>query len=282
MNKPTMKLCDVSVRPKRAETIEEARTLVAQDGAAVVSGLRTVQEVAGYGVAFLAGDGVLVRPQFSTASDDRNYRPSVPREIPDERGRVVSTNRMNENLLVHNDGKTFGDMSPDYILLWAEVVCPFGGDSVLIDGGRLLELLCGHREYRDLVDLCWNIPIDVSEAYHQLPEPSPIARQTQSGRHQVRCHLNLRALEGPEELKQQHLIDQWIGVVRQADAEAETFRVEVEEMLVIDNYRLLHGRRAYVTPGRRMTSVWAWSNQAFAVPSSEPDFDRPEALLIRY
>jgi hypothetical protein len=276
-----MEFADASVQPRRADTIEEARTLVAEDGVALVSGLRTIDEVTAYGVAFLAPDGVLVKPQFSTTKDDRNYRKTVPRGMPDSRGRIVSSSSMDEDLPVHNDGKTFGDLSPDYILLWSEVVCPVAGESVVVDGVKLLELLATEPEYRGLVDLCWNVPIDVSEAHHQLPEPSLVARPTPRGGHQVRCHHNLRAVEGPDEARHQALIDQWIGVVRQADAEARTFRLEAEEIVVIDNYRLLHGRRAYVTPERRMTSVWAWSNQAVGIPSEQPDFDRPETLLAR-
>jgi hypothetical protein len=149
--------------------------------------------------------------------------------------------------------------------------------------GRLprgwLEILGTEPDYGELVQFCWNVPIDVSEAHSQLPEPSLIAREAPKGGYQVRCHYNLRALPGPEEERHQRFIDQWVTLVRQADEQARVFRVEPGEIAVIDNYRMLHGRRAYKTPERRVALTWAWTDQAFGVPSEQPDFDRPEALL---
>jgi gamma-butyrobetaine dioxygenase len=273
-----VRFAEASVQPRRADTIEEARLLVARDGAAIVSGVRSVAEVTGYGVAILARDGVLVRPQCSTRQDDGEFGMTASRRAPESRGRVIRSDRMNEDVSVHNDGITLGDMSPDYILLWAEVACPIAGESVLVDGVKLIELLAAKPEHRELVDFCWNVPIDVSGAFRERPEPSFIARRTSHGRQQVRCHLDLRALEGPEECERQALIDQWVGVVREAEAQARTFRLETEQIVVIDNYRLLHGRRAYVNPECRITSVWAWSNRAVGVPLELP-IREPSAAL---
>lgn len=275
-----MDISKASVLPQRAATVEEARQLAITDGAALLSGFGAEEEVIAYGQEFLGERFAVVRPQFvASPGQDGVYRSNIERGVPDELGRTVPKITKDEALWVHNDGKSFGDYSPEYIFLWCQEPCPEGGESVLVDGLKLLELLAEEPEYADLVEFAWNTPINVSEAFIDLPEPSTIARPAPKGGFQVRCHYNLRAVPGPDAEAHQALIDQWVGLIRRADDEANTFRLAKGDVALVDNYRLLHGRRAYVSSERSLLSTWAWSDQAFGVPLEKPDFNKPEALV---
>ena len=52
-------------------------------------------------------------------------------------------------------------------------------------------------------------------------------------------------------------------------------------MICIDNYRILHGRDAYVDTDRTMVSIWAWTSDAVAIPQSKLDIETPDLAALR-
>ena len=45
------------------------------------------------------------------------------------------------------------------------------------------------------------------------------------------------------------------------------FKLHVGEALLVDNYRLLHGRDRYFDLQRRMYRVWCWTRNPIGLPS---------------
>jgi hypothetical protein len=278
-----MDLSTVSVLPQRATSYEHALELVRDFGAAIVPDLDSEEAVIAYGNGMLGEHAAMVRPQFVADKDQqKSYKNIHETILEDEKGRKRSSIATDQEMWVHNDGKTFGDFSPEYILLWCQTPDPTGGYSILVDGLKLLGTLAEDPQYAALVDFCWNVPIDHSEAHHPQPSFSTIARPAPKGGFQVRCHYNLRAVPGPDEAVHQAFIDQWIGFVRQANTEARRFHLEAGEAALVDNYRVMHGRTPFTSPLRRLVSTWVWTDQAIAVPPVGLDFANPEAVLAAH
>lgn len=262
-----MNLRLASVVPKPAASIDEAGRLVVDEGAAMILDIADPDGVFEYGHRFLGeNDANVEQQQFLDAAKVTEY--GEYQEGPDERGRIRPKLSRHDVMPVHNDGRSFGEFAPNYLLLWSQHACAEYGDSVLIDAAKLLEIISEDPEHADLVDFCWNVPIDQSEAHRQLPDYSPIARRTPNGRVQVRAHTNMRAAPGPLADEHQAMVDRWLGFVYDAQTMADTFHLKQGEGAMVDNYRVLHGRLPYVDPERTLVQAWFWSKDAFALPTA--------------
>ncbi len=58
----------------------------------------------------------------------------------------------------------------------------------------------------------------------------------------------------------QAMIDQWRSLLDAAGSEIEHFKVRNGEALIIDNYRVLHGREPYDDHRRTLWRVWLWTD----------------------
>ena len=88
---------------------------------------------------------------------------------------------------------------------------------------------------------------------------------------------------GPDEAADWPFVERRGRAVAAARLTGPRFRLQAGEMICIDNYRLLHGRDAYVEPERKVVSIWAWTTSAMAVPDGVLDIIRPElpaAVLV--
>ena len=47
---------------------------------------------------------------------------------------------------------------------------------------------------------------------------------------------------------------------------ASRFHLESGQALLVDNYRMFHGREGYADPQRMMWRVWGWSDDTLGVP----------------
>jgi hypothetical protein len=265
--------------PRRVETAEEARAVVADDGAAILAGLRGQDAAMAAGRAMLGADCARFGLQFEATKDAQEAEAAMVAAQPaDERGRKRRLSATGERMAPHNDGFGFGDFAPDYLFLWCERPDPYAGASFLIDGLRLLRLLGTSRDPADaaLADFCWTVPIDQSEPNFPLAAHAPIARPVGGGRASVRCHpFQAPAAHDPDARRTGELIDRWRAVVTAARDAGPMFRVEAGEMICVDNYRMTHGRDGYTDPARRMLSIWGWSTEAIAVPEGPLDIVRP-------
>lgn len=261
--------------PSRATTPAQARGLVALDGAALVPGIRTIDEAVSFGTEMLADRVVRIAPQFEATKAAGDVSAAVVAEQPvDERGRKRHLSSHDRTQPAHNDGYGFGDFAPDHMFLWCHRPCPIGGASFLVDALKLATIL--GADDPALADFLWDEPIDHSEPNFPQGEPAPIARFSPGGRAQVRSHPYQLPRVGPHETDHYPFVERWGLAVAEARSTGPRFRLEVGQLLCIDNYRMLHGREAYVDVERRVVSIWAWTTGAVRIPAGRLDIVTPE------
>ncbi len=277
-----MDLRTVNCSPRIATSPEQARALVARDGAAVVGGIASLDDAVAFGERMLGQRTIRVRPQFEATKAYHERETAAFAALgADERGRERYQGGSDEMQPAHYDGFGFGDFAPDHMFLWCERPCALGGASFLVDGLALVNLLGGDDP--ELARLLWELDIDHSEPHFPGGAVSPIARILPGGRVQIRAHPSQVALPGRNESAGAALVARWAEAVDIARATGPRFRVVPGEMICIDNYRMFHGRDGYVDPARKLHSIWAWTTSAVAVPEGELDIARPEmpAALAR-
>jgi hypothetical protein len=271
-----MDVSHASLVPRRVATAEEAQRGVANDGAAILTGIPDQAAAIKAATAMLGATCVRVGTQFEATKASQETEAAVVAEQPvDERGRKRRFAGTAERMVAHSDGFGFGDFAPDYLFLWCERPDPVAGDSFLVDGLKLLEIIAA--EHRELAEFCWTVAIDQSEPNFPLPEFAPIARRFGTGRVQIKHHPFQAPVPGPDEDAHRTFIAQWSALVTRARDTGPMFRVDTGEMICIDNYRVSHGRDGYTDPGRKVLSIWGWSSDAIAVPDGPLDIVRPVA-----
>jgi hypothetical protein len=274
-----MDLSAACLVPRRVDSAQEARAVVAAEGAAILGGLRHQPAAIAAGQEMLGPDCVRFGLQFEATKDAQEKEAATVAAQPaDERGRKRRFTGTGERMVPHNDGFGFGDYAPDYLFLWCERPDPDAGASFLVDGLALLDMLAADSDpgNRALAEFCWTVPIDHSEPNFPLAAHAPIARRLPGGRVCIRCHPNQAPAPGdPDAERARRLIGRWGALVTEARDDGPMFRVEAGEMICVDNYRMTHGRDGYRDPARRMLSIWGWSAGAIAIPEGPLDIVRP-------
>jgi len=260
-----MDLRIANLLPQRASMPDHASGLVAQSGAALISGLATVDEAVDFARHMLGDRAIRVTPQFEATKATMDANESIVAAQPvDERGRKRVLGSPDRSQPAHNDGYAFGDFAPDYVFLYCARPCPFGGASFLVDALKVVNLLSA--DDAEFARFVWNEHIDHSEPNFPQGTTSPIARITSGGRVQVRSNPYQLPVLGPDESAHLPFVQKWGRSVAEARTKGPHFRLEAGEMICVDNYRILHGRDAYVDPERKVVSIWGWSTSAVAVP----------------
>ena len=266
--------------PRFATTPQHARALVAIDGAALVSGIESVDHAIAYGYRMLGDRAVRVRTQFEATKATMDIeKPVVAAQPVDERGRKRDLGTYDKQQPAHNDGFAFGDFAPDHMFLYCEKPCSIGGANFLVDALRLASLL--GEDDPDFASFLWDVPIDHSEPNFPQHSPAPIARFVAGGRVQVRSHQYQAPVLGPDEAAQWPWVNKWGEAVMLARAAGPRFRANAGDMICIDNYRMLHGRDGYVDVDRKMVSIWAWTTDAIAIPEGTLDIASPDMASLR-
>ena len=266
--------------PRFATTPQHARALVALDGAALVSGIESVDHAIAYGYQMLGDRAVRVRTQFEATKATMDIeKPVVAAQPVDERGRKRDLGSYDKQQPAHNDGFAFGDFAPDHMFLYCEKPCSIGGANFLVDALRLASMLA--EDDPEFASFLWDVPIDQSEPNVPQHNPAPIARMGAGGRVQVRSHQYFAPVLGPDEAAQWPSVKKWGEAVMLARAAGPRFRANAGDMICIDNYRMLHGRDGYVDVDRKMVSIWAWTTDAIAIPEGTLDIASPDMASLR-
>ncbi len=275
-----MDLRTANLVPRIATSPQHARALVGLDGAALVQGIGSVEEAIAFGRAMLGQRTVQVRPQFEATKQAQEAEADVVlAQPPDERGRRRERVPMDGPQPAHNDGFAFGDFSPDHMFLWCERPCDIGGASFLVDALRLLTMLCDADPA--FATFAWETPIDHSMPNFPQGSFHPIARIAPGGRMQVRAHPDQASAPGPDEAAHEAQLEIWRQAVSTARTNGAHFRASAGDLLCIDNYRMLHGRNGFVSPDRKMVSIWAWTTDAVAIPDGELSIAQPDMDQLR-
>ncbi len=105
--------------PERATTPAQAAALVHLDGAAVVSGMATVDEAVAFAHAMLGARALRIAPQFQATKDRYDETaPLVAAQPVDHRGRRRKFTAYDEHMAAHNDG--YG-LRPKHQILGSEL-----------------------------------------------------------------------------------------------------------------------------------------------------------------
>jgi Taurine catabolism dioxygenase TauD, TfdA family len=272
-------LAEACVVPRRVSSPEEARAVVDAEGAAIVSGIADEEAAIAFGRAMLGEDLRRIGRQIeATRKRGEEESAKIDQQPADARGRkrrIVTDTSL--PMPAHNDGFAFGDYAPDRLFLFSAQPAATGGESFLVDGVAVLDILERDPANVEMVEFCRTVDIDHSEPNFPQDTYSPILRTTPAGRPQVRHHPYLAPVIGPDEAAQWPFVKHWTAAVTAARDTGARFRLEAGDMACVDNYRLFHGRHGYTDPARTLYSIWGWSSAAVAVPAGELDIVMPKA-----
>ena len=166
----------------------------------------------------------------------------------------------------HTDGFAYGDLYPDFLLLSCAQESKVGGESILVDGYKILEALASDPDLAWAATALREREIDQTETGMQT-SLSPICMENGSGRIMVRRTLEQRPAENStDKEKDQKMIDLWRASVDRASDLAPPFKLLPGQVVVVDNYRLMHGRKPYENLNRMLWRVWVWTENCLAVP----------------
>ena len=270
-------LADACIVPRRVSTPQEAREVVDAQGAAIISGIADEEAAIAFGTAMLGEDLRRIGRQIeATKARALTEGAKVDAQPADARGRKRQISRdVSLPMPPHNDGFAFGDHAPDRLFLFSARPAVIGGESFLVDGLAVLDILARDPANAEMVQFCRTVDIDHSEPNFPQEGFSPILRTTPAGRPQVRHHPYLAPVMGPDEGAQWPFVEHWKAAVTTARDTGARFRLEAGDMACVDNYRVFHGRHGYTDPARTLYSIWGWTGAAVAVPAGELDIVNP-------
>jgi len=249
-----MNLEPCGIRPQLAATFGQALELLRRDGAVIVSGIGGGSEDARAVAQSLFGTTVRAIPPaarvFEGGEMDRRL-PGIDHQV---------------RLPAHTDGYAYGDLYPDYFLLSCVRASPGGGDSFLVDGYAVLNAMQADQELHWIPDALRQVSIDQTESGMQHAI-SPIVQRNDQGRIMVRkTHDQKPAAGSTDRTRDLAMIAAWHRVSEQVAEQAPRFKLAAGQAVVVDNYRMLHGRDAYTDLDRLLWRVWVWTSASLGVP----------------
>eukprot|EP00421_Protoceratium_reticulatum_P011185 CAMPEP_0168400090 /NCGR_PEP_ID=MMETSP0228-20121227/22421_1 /TAXON_ID=133427 /ORGANISM="Protoceratium reticulatum, Strain CCCM 535 (=CCMP 1889)" /LENGTH=552 /DNA_ID=CAMNT_0008413625 /DNA_START=31 /DNA_END=1686 /DNA_ORIENTATION=+ len=245
---------------RRVDCISSALEAVRESGACVLTGCGTSRQDAAGLASKLFGPRLRAAPQ--------------PAEVSN---RVLSGRGIlkEEQFRAHTDGHAYGDLFPDYFLLLCSQACSHGGANFLVDGYAVLDSL-GASPTEAWVPSA--LELRAVDQTSRLPSISPVVLRTPEGRRALRCRLSgppttfaaQRAAADSDDPKQDAaMLEAYHAAVERAASEAPRVVLRRGEALIVDNYRMFHGRDSFADESRLLWRVWIWTAAARGVPSGE-------------
>ena len=247
----------VNIDPPRVEARADVAAAVRHHGAAIVTGVAPGADAARTLAGEVFGARVRAVPEAAKVTDggERDRKP----DGLDHRVRSRA----------HTDGFAYGDLCPDHFLLACDRSSVVGGESLLLDGYAILERLAASPTTAWLADALPVTIIDQTEP-GMRPSLSPIVQTTPSGRRLLRRTSDQYPAPGSDDPERDaEMIRLWklaIDIASDAVTAAERPKLAPGEAIVVDNYRMFHGREAYDDLNRLMWRVWIWTDEASGVP----------------
>ncbi|MEP1123996.1 MAG: TauD/TfdA family dioxygenase [Ilumatobacter sp.] len=179
----------------------------------------------------------------------------------------------------HTDGFAYGDLYPDYFLLSCAQASGVGGESYAVDGHRVLEELRSRPGGEELLHRMSLVPIDQTEP-DMHGALSPLVMDNGGGRLMLRRFPFQRpAADSDDAVADSEMIERWHAAVTAAGEVAPRFKVDTGEVVVFDNYRMMHGRDPYRDVDRLMWRVWVWTTSALGLPEGRLHSDSRYASI---
>ncbi len=235
------------------EEIPAARKLLDRDGAVILTGWPVAPDSAVNAASAILGTRLRqlekIQERTTENTTDTQEAPSSGFLHRDGSYGVVDINDQLVQLRIPD---------PDYVLIFCAVAAPAGGESVVIDGYRLIERL--RSSAPELYEFLTTIDVDFTSRnknpdFQRVPRLCRIVEWTRGGRMILRSAE--RAQPIPRDARwdeHDRLIQAWVDVCETLAAQIrQDTTLAPGEVLVIDNYRCLHGVRQ--NDGLRTTYV---------------------------
>lgn len=243
------------VLPQTTTDPAEARALVMRDGAAVLrTSMHSATEACGIGHTVF-GSSVLAIPEAAEVREagglDRKYA-------------GVSQHTRSK---AHTDGFSYGNEYPDYFLLLCDESSPVGGESFLLDGPALLAWTAEQPGGAAFVERLTTVDVEQTEP-GKRKAVGPMVGRSASGRPMFRRFPEQQPAEDSADPSLDHsMIAAWHQLVDDVSVFSPRFKLEPGDAVIIDNYRLFHGREPYSDLSRRLWRVWIWTTEGSGVPT---------------
>jgi alpha-ketoglutarate-dependent taurine dioxygenase len=248
-----MNRADYGFVPRQTDDPAEAATIVRTDGAVVLNGIPTTREAAAGLGRLVFGDSMLASPEpvkVLAGGEFENRDEDAVKRMP-----------------LHVDGFAYGDRLPDYIALTAVNTSEDGGESFLFDSFAIEHLTppgANPAEFRLFVR---SVAVEHTQAGMQ-PSVSPMVISTPGGRRIVRRSFPQTVVDPDPDGKYGEWLAWWREQLELAAAEVPRFKLLPGQSLILDNYRVLHGREGF-TGERMLWRIWIWTDAALGVPGQE-------------
>lgn len=223
----------------RAASFDDARPVLAHDGVVRIPDAGSDPEVLVVAAARLFGGGLRelfgIRPQGGTDSPDLGLHNDGAFLEGDVHGRTVRLR----------------DPDEDQLLMHCSAPAPAGGASVLVDGYALVDRVAA--DHPELHAFLARADTDFFGSRRNPPRgvpDTPLLRRmveyTRGGRRAVRASdYALPVPRVPEWDEHLARIEEYADLLATAFDAAPRFQLEAGDLLVLDNYRFLHGRDAF-------------------------------------
>lgn len=236
--------------PERATDTDGARTALFRDGAVIIEGVSPT------------GDA-LVRVAADVLGE-RLRRVYPVRTKTAEQADPLPLHRDGVSVAFHTRAGVLQWRDPDEDIVLVMCIQPAarGGESVVLDAYRLVDRIADDPTLNELARMLRSVELDpygrnpgLSErGAHDVPRAARLVEHTRTGRRIVTASAYTSPLpRDPERDEHERHLEQWADVLATATAHAPRFLLRGGEVLVMDNYRMLHGHDAFV--GRRTMSV---------------------------
>lgn len=244
------------------QTVDMARDALRSQGACVLRGC-------GHGTC---SDAALLPRQLF--GDSLRAAPE-PAEISD---RVLARRgiRKADEFRAHTDGHAYGDLFPDMFLLICERACTLhGGGNYLIDGYRVLDHLAADPATAWVPSALEARLVDQTS---RLPSVTPVVMRAPDGRRALRCRLSgppaafaaqRPAADSDDPEADARMLAAYHAAVEKAAGEAPRIVLKPGDALIVDNYRMFHGRDSFCDEQRLLWRVWIWTDGARGVPEGQ-------------
>ncbi|CAE7577805.1 ispH [Symbiodinium natans] len=183
--------------------------------------------------------------------------------------------RKDDSFRAHTDGHAYGDLFPDYFLLLCAHASEQGGGNFIIDGYAVLDGLAEDTDTAWVVEALETRPVDQTS---RLPSITPVVLRAPDGRRALRCRLSgppsafaaQRVSPDSDDPDQDsRMLAIYHQAVEEAAEAAGRIYLRPGDALIVDNYRMFHGRDPYVDPNRLLWRCWIWTCAARGIPESE-------------
>ena len=243
------------VLPRVFNDLEQAKTELANSGAVIFEPIDCTEAGTRAFARDMFGDRLRALPDGARVFEGGEH----------DITRVQATNL--KTTPCHTDGFAYGDLYPDFMLLSCVQESEVGGESILVDGYKVLEALAADPELSWAARALREREIDQTETGMQT-SLSPICMDNGSGRTMVRRTLEQRPAENSADKEQdKKMIELWRTSIDRASKSAPQFKLLPGQVVIVDNYRVMHGRSPYEDLNRMLWRVWVWTDDCLDVPN---------------